>query len=52
VLRRIRIAIRIDANGSKPGQLKCRIRSVEIITPTEPNVSANTCRNILLSVPF
>jgi len=45
---RIRIAIRIEARGSNPDQLKCLIRSVEIITPTEPSVSANTWRNILL----
>ena len=42
VLARIRMAIRIDARGSNPDQLKCRINSVEMITPTEPSVSANT----------
>jgi len=45
---RIRRAIRIEARGSKPGQAKWRIRRVEMITPTEPSVSARTCRKILL----
>jgi len=45
---RIRRAMRIEARGSKPGQAKWRIRRVEMITPTEPRVSARTCRKILV----
>jgi len=44
---RIRRAMRIEARGSKPGQLKCRIKRVEMITPTEPRVSARICKKIL-----
>jgi len=44
---RIKRAIRIEARGSKPGQLKYLIKRVEMITPTEPRVSARTCKKIL-----
>lgn len=42
-LTKIMTAIKIDASGSKPVQPNRSISSVEMMTPTEPSVSARTC---------
>jgi hypothetical protein len=52
VLARMRIAIRMEASGSKPDQSKWRMRIVEMMTPTEPSVSARTWRKILVLTTF
>lgn len=52
MLARIRIAIKIEASGSKPDQSKWRMRIVEMMTPTEPNVSARTWRKMLILATF
>lgn len=36
--------MKMDASGSKPVQLYRLMSKVEMITPTEPSVSAMTCR--------
>lgn len=44
--RKISTAMNIEANGSNPAQPNCFTSRVDMITPTEPIVSARTCRKI------
>lgn len=43
-LRKMSVAMNREQMGSAINQPNCRMSTVEMMTPTLPSVSANTCR--------